>query len=73
MNSGSGQLFDYEQYKQYEADVLNNVAVKPNPRQDSFIWVLGVPLKENSTENIVYVVTVEGSGEGYIYLYYSRK
>ncbi len=70
---GSGQLFDYEQYKQYEADVLNNVAVKPNPRQDSFIWVLGVPLKENSTENIVYVVTVEGSGEGYIYLYYSRK
>ncbi len=70
---GSGQMFDYEQYKQYEADVLNKVSLKPNPREDSFIWALGVPLEEKSTKNIVYIVSVEGEGEAYIYLYYSRR
>ena len=70
---GSGQMFDYEQYKKYEAEVLDRVTIKPNPREDSFIWMLGVPLEENSTKNIVYIVTIEGDGHGYIYLYYSRK
>ena len=70
---GQGQMFDYTQYKGYEADVLNNVSIRPNPRTDSFVWVLGVPLSATSTENIVYVVTVEGEGEAYIYLYYSRR
>lgn len=70
---GMGQMFDYTQYKGYEADALNNVSIKPNPRSDSFIWVLGVPLSATSTENIVYIVTVEGEGEAYIYLYYSRR
>ena len=70
---GMGQMFDYTQYKGYEADVLNNVSIRPDPRTDSFIWVLGVPLSATSTENIVYVVTVEGEGEAYIYLYYSRR
>ena len=70
---GSGQMFDYPQYKQYEADVLTNVSIKPNPREDSFIWVLGTTLKENSNENIVYIISLEGEGEAYIYLYYSRK
>ncbi len=70
---GMGQMFDYKQYKGYEADVLNNVSIRPDPRTDSFVWVLGVPLSATSTENIVYVVTVEGEGEAYIYLYYSRR
>ncbi len=70
---GMGQMFDYTQYKGYEADVLNNVSIRPDPRTDSFVWVLGVPLSATSTENIVYVVTVEGEGEAYIYLYYSRR
>ena len=70
---GMGQMFDYTQYKGYEADVLNNVSIRPNPRSDSFIWVLGVPLSATSTENIVYIITVEGEGEAYIYLYYSRR
>ncbi|MBE7071824.1 MAG: hypothetical protein E7383_03625 [Ruminococcaceae bacterium] len=70
---GQGQMFDYTQYKGYEADVLNNVSIRPDPRTDSFVWVLGVPLSATSTENIVYVVTVEGEGEAYIYLYYSRR
>ena len=70
---GLGQMFDYTQYKQYEADVLNNVSIKPNPREDSFIWVLGTKLKENSSENIVYIISIEGEGEAYMYLYYSRK
>lgn len=70
---GMGQMFDYTQYKGYEADVLNNVSIRPDPRTDSFVWVLGVPLSATSTENIVYVVTVEGEGESYIYLYYSRR
>ena len=70
---GMGQMFDYTQYKGYEADALNNVSIRPDPRTDSFVWVLGVPLSPTSTENIVYVVTVEGEGEAYIYLYYSRR
>ena len=70
---GMGQMFDYTQYKGYEADALNNVSIRPDPRTDSFVWVLGVPLSATSTENIVYVVTVEGEGEAYIYLYYSRR
>lgn len=70
---GMGQMFDYTQYKGYESDALNNVSIRPDPRTDSFVWVLGVPLSATSTENIVYVVSVEGEGEAYIYLYYSRR
>lgn len=70
---GKGEMFDYTQYKQYESDVLNGVTMKPNPRTDSFIWVLGAPLEPNSSKNIVYIVTIEGEGEAYIYLYYSLK
>jgi len=70
---GVGQMFDYSGYKEYEADVLTNVSIKPNPSENTFIWVLGVPLKENSTENIVYIVSLEGEGDAFIYLYYSRK
>ena len=70
---GQGQMFDYNQYKQYETEVLNGVSIKPNPRQDSFIWVLGVPLSPTTSENIVYIVTIEGDGDAYIYLYYSRR
>ena len=70
---GLGQMFDYDQYKQYEADVLTNVTIKPNPMQDSFIWVLGAPLKENTKENIVYIISIESETDAYIYLYYSRK
>ena len=68
-----GQIFDYEQYKEYEAKVLDSVTLKPNPREDSFVWVLAVPLEENSGKSIVYIVSVEGTGDAYIYLYYSRK
>jgi hypothetical protein len=69
---GEGELFDYDQYKEYEAKVLDRVTIKPNPLQDSFIWMLGVPLEENSSKNIVYIVTLENDG-AFIYLYYSRK
>ena len=70
---GAGVMFDYNGYKQYETDALNSVSIKPNPRQDSFIWVLGVPLSDKTSENIVYIVTQEGNGDSFIYLYYSRK
>lgn len=70
---GAGQMFDYTQYKKYEADVLSSQSIKPAPREDSFIWVLGTPLKPNSSENIVYIISLEGENEAYIYLYYSRK
>ena len=70
---GAGQMFDYTQYKEYETNVLNKVTLKPEPREDSFIWVLGVPLEEKSTKNIVYIVSIEGEGEAYLYLYYSRR
>lgn len=70
---GMGQMFDYTQYKEYEANVLDKVSLKPLPRTDSFIWVLGVPLSPTTTESIVYIVSIEGEGEAYIYLYYSRR
>ena len=70
---GQGDMFDYDQYKKYESEVLTSVSMKPNPRTDSFIWVLGAPLEPNSSKNIVYIVSIEGEGDAYIYLYYSRK
>ena len=69
---GEGRMFDYRQYKEYEADVLQKATLRPSPAPETFIWVLGVPLSEKSTENIVYIVSVEQDG-AYIYLYYSRK
>ncbi len=69
---GQGAMFDYPQYKEYEADVLQKATLRPNPAPDTFIWVLGVPLNEKTTENIVYIVTVESDG-AYLYMYYSRR
>lgn len=69
---GEGAMFDYQQYKEYEADVLQKATLRPSPDPDTFIWVLGVPLNEKTTENIVYIVSVESDG-AYIYMYYSRK
>ena len=68
-----GQMFDYTQYKQYEADCLNGCTLLPTPRQDSFIWFLGVQLEEKSTKNVVYIISQENDGNTYIYMYYSRK
>ena len=70
---GTGEMFDINGYRQYEADVLTGVTIKPNPREDSFIWVLGAPVNENTEETVVYIVTQEGDGDSFIYLYYSRK
>ncbi len=70
---GAGEMFDINGYKQYEADALNSVTIKPNPREDSFIWVLGTPVNDKTAETVVYIVTQEGNGDSYIYLYYSRK
>ena len=70
---GAGEMFDINGYKQYEADVLGNVTIKPNPREDSFIWVLGTPVNDKTDETVVYIVTQEGDGDSFIYLYYSRK
>jgi len=69
---GQGAMFDYRQYKEYEADVLEKSTLKPSPAPETFIWVLGVPLNEKTTENIVYIVTVESDG-AYLYMYYSRR
>ena len=71
---GEGQLFDYAQYKQYEADCLDTASLKPEPREDSLVWVLGVPLSATTSENMVYILSVEGDdAQVYIYMYYSRK
>ena len=70
---GAGQMFDYTQYKEYETNVLNKVTLKPDPREDSFIWVLGTPVNDKTDETVVYIVTQEGDGDSFIYLYYSRK
>ena len=69
----AGQMFDYEQYKQYEADVLDRVSLKPDPVADSFVWVLGTTINDYSNQNIVYIVSLDNDGQAYIYLYYSRR
>ena len=69
----AGQMFDYEQYKQYEADVLDRVSLKPDPVADSFVWVLGTTIDDYSNQNIVYIVSLDNDGQAYIYLYYSRR
>ena len=71
---GTGQMLDYEQYKEFEASTLDGCTIKPNPREDSFIWIFGAHIKENSDENVFYVVTREDAdSKAFVYIYYSRK
>ena len=70
---GLGQMFDYTQFKEYEADALSAVSIKPNPKEDSFTWVIGVPLRENTDEKAVYIISIEADNNAFLYVYYSRK
>ena len=71
---GTGQMLDYEQYKEFEANTLDSVTIKPNPKQDSFVWIFGAPLDEKSDKKIFYVVCHEDAdNKAFIYMYYSRK
>ena len=69
-----GALWTYAQNADQSKKLLDGCTIKPNPREDSFIWIFGAHIKENSDENVFYVVTREDAdSKAFVYIYYSRK
>lgn len=69
---GGGGLCGIEGYKQFESQALVKASIKPVPKADATIWILGSKLGKDTTENVVYVIDTEGDGNSYLYIYYSR-
>ena len=70
-NAGGG-LCGIEGYKQFESQALTKNALKPQPKADAVIWILGTTLGSNTKQNVVYIIDSEGDGNSYLYIYYSR-
>lgn len=70
---GGGGICGIDGYKQFEASALQKASIKPNPKSDGLIWILGSTLGSDTTMNVVYVIAEENDGNPYLYIYYSRK
>jgi hypothetical protein len=70
---GGGGFCGIEGYKQYEEQALSKNSIKPNPKSDALIWILGSKLGKDTNKNIVYIIDQENDGNSYLYVYYSRK
>ena len=70
---GGGGVTDLEGYKAFDEAVLQKASIKPNPKSDGLIWILGSTLGSDTTMNVVYVIAEEADGNPYLYIYYSRK
>lgn len=70
---GGGGFCGMEGYKQYEEQALTKVSIKPQPKSDALIWILGSKLGNNTEKSIVYIIDEEVDGNVYLYVYYSRK
>ena len=70
---GGGGICGVDGYKQFEAQALTKSSLKPNPKSDGLIWILGSTLGSDTAQNVVYVIAEEVDGNAYLYIYYSRK
>ena len=68
-----GGFCGVEGYKLFEQEALQKATIKPNPKADGLIWILGSTLGSDTTMNVVYVIAEENDGNSYLYIYYSRK
>ena len=69
---GGGGLCGIEGYKQFESQALTKSTIKPQPKADAVIWILGTPIDNKTKQNVVYITDTEGDGNSYLYIYYSR-
>ena len=69
---GGGGLCGIEGYKQFESQALTKVSLKPVPKADATMWILGSKLGKDTAQNVVYVIDTEDDGNSYLYIYYSR-
>lgn len=70
--NGGGGLCKMEGYKEFESQALTKNTLKPQPKEDATIWILGSDLGKNTKQNVVYVIDTEVDGNCYLYIYYSR-
>lgn len=69
---GGGGLCKIAGYKEFESQALSKNTMKPKPKDDATIWILGTTLGSNTKQNVVYVIDTEVDGNSYLYIYYSR-
>lgn len=69
---GGGGLCKIEGYREFETQALNKSTMKPKPKEDATIWIMGTDLGKNTKQNVVYVIDTEVDGNSYLYIYYSR-
>lgn len=69
---GGGGLCGMEGYKQFESQALTKSTLKPQPKENTVIWILGSKLGSDTTQSVVYVIDTEYDGNAYLYIYYSR-
>ena len=67
-----GGVCGIEGYKQFESQALTKSTIKPQPKADAVIWILGTPIDNKTKQNVVYITDTEGDGNSYLYIYYSR-
>ena len=70
---GGGGFCKIDGYKQYEEQALSKATIKPQPKSDAVIWIMGSKLGKDTDQGIVYIIDQEADGNSYLYLYYSRK
>ena len=68
-----GGLCGIDGYKLFETEALSKNTIKPQPKADAMVWILGVPIDNKTKQNVVYITDTEGDGNSYLYIYYSRK
>ena len=71
--AAGGGFCGIDGYKQYEQQALTKATIKPNPKADATIWIMGSKLGDKTSENVVYIIDQEADGNAYLYIYYSRK
>ena len=70
---GSGSVMLTPEFTNFSNISLNEVSIKPVPSADAYIFLMGSTIKENSKENVVYILDQEDDGNAYMYIYYSRE
>ncbi len=69
---GGGGFCTIEGYKEFESQALTKNALKPQPKADATVWIMGAKLGPDTTKNVVYIIDTEADGNAYLYIYYSR-
>ncbi len=69
---GSGMIMMTPDFEDYKNITLNEVNIKPEPTEGSYVFIFGSTIKASSRENVVYILDQEDDGNSYMYIYYSK-